>query len=60
MLEVLRKDVLDFEERAFPLVAMRFQPSIGGEVNQRLHCLISRSGKACVPSREVDGTGEVA
>lgn len=31
--EVLKTDGLDFEERAFPLVAIRYQPSIGGEVN---------------------------
>lgn len=49
--EVLREDVLNFEERASPLVAMRFQPSISGEVGQPLHCLIPLSGNACVPSR---------
>lgn len=40
----LAYDASNVEAGAVPWVAMRFQPSMGGEVNQWLHYLISRGG----------------
>ena len=51
--EVLRKEVLNFEERAFALVAMRYQPSIGGEVNRGFTVPYCSVAEMCSALKEI-------
>ena len=56
---MLKTDGLNFEERAFPLVAIRYQPSIGGEVNSDFSVSSHRVTKHVFRSEKVS-IGEVA